>query len=214
MIYSLISRLVAYYPVSNFYSPNIFRETQSWQRAIIQGNKSLNTKNVRHFQPISVEKHPLDHKGTRPTQSAAMEFQIVKNIFYFLICVASVGSNSLLIAILLRFEHLRTTANMFVLNLAFCDVAIVLLSIPFTVAIEGTTSYPFGELGCKILMPGATAAFNSAAFTLLAIAIDRFYAIMFPMRARLQSCKTKSLAVCLLHGISISSVIPYAIHQK
>ena len=143
-----------------------------------------------------------------------MTFQIVKNTFYFLICVASVSSNSILIAILLRFEHLRTTANLFVLNLAFCDVATVLLSIPFTVAIEESASYPFGELGCKILMPSATAAFNSAAFTLLAIAIDRFYAIMFPMRARLQSCKMKSLAVCLLHGVSIMSVIPFVIHQR
>ena len=143
-----------------------------------------------------------------------MTFQIVKNTFYFLICLASVGSNSLLIAILLRFEHLRTTANLFVLNLAFCDIATVLLSIPFTVAVEESASYPFGEIGCKILMPGATAAFNSAAFTLLAIAIDRFYAIMFPMRARLQSCKTKSFVICFLYALSISSVVPFSIHQK
>ena len=151
-------------------------------------------------------------KATGPLIMTA--FHIVKNTFYILICLASFGSNSLLIAMLLRFEHLRTTANLFVLNLAFCDIATVLLSIPFTIRVEESASYPFGEVGCKILMPGATAAFNSASFTLLAIAIDRFYAIMFPMRARLQSCKTKSIVLCLLHGISVSSVIPYIIHQK
>lgn len=143
-----------------------------------------------------------------------MAFHILKNILYILICVASFSSNSLLIVILLRFEHLRTTANLFVLNLAFCDVATVLLSIPFTIGVEESISYPFGEVGCKILMPGATAAFNSAAFTLLAIAIDRFYAIMFPMRARLQSWKTKALVLCVLHGLSVCSVIPFSIHQK
>ena len=153
-------------------------------------------------------------RRTRSFPSIDMAFEIVKNTFYFLICVASVGSNSLLISILLRFEHLRTTANLFVLNLAFCDLAIVLLSIPFTVAVEQSTSYPFGELGCKVLMPGATAAFNSAAFTLLAIAIERFYAIMFPMRARLQSCKTKTFAIVFLHGVSVVSVIPFSIHQQ
>lgn len=143
-----------------------------------------------------------------------MTFHVVKNLFYILICIASVGSNSLLITILLKCEHLRTTSNLFVLNLAFCDMTTVILGIPFAVAIEETSSYPFGEVGCKILMPGATAAFNSAAFTLLSIAIDRFYAIMFPMRARLQSCKTKCFVLCVLHGISILSVAPFGYHMR
>ena len=143
-----------------------------------------------------------------------MTFHIVKITFYVLICFASVTSNAVLITILLRFEHLRTTANLFVLNLALCDVATVLLGIPFTIGVEESYSYPFGKAGCKILMPAATAAFNSAAFTLLAIAIDRFYAIMFPMRARLQSCKKKSFVLCLLHGLSFASVVPFSIHQR
>lgn len=143
-----------------------------------------------------------------------MAFLVIKNFFYFLICIASVSSNSMLIAILLRFEHLRTTSCVFIFNLAVCDMTTVLLAIPFTVAIEESSSYPFGYFGCKALMPGATAAFNSAAFTLLAIAIERFYAIIFPLRARLHSCKTKFFILCILHGLSVVSVIPFAIHHR
>ncbi len=143
-----------------------------------------------------------------------MVFPVLKNICYFIIGVTSVGSNAILITVLLRFEHLRTTANIFILNLAVCDLTTVLTSIPFAVAIEETSSYPFGYFGCKVLMPAATAAVNSAAFTLLLIAVERFYAVMLPMRARLQSFKTKCIVLCVLHGLSIASVIPFSIHQR
>eukprot|EP00794_Sanderia_malayensis_P011823 gene11823-13047_t len=148
-------------------------------------------------------------------KTARMVFHILKNIFYFVICFVSVSSNTILITILLRFEHLRTTSNIFILNLALCDVTTVLVSIPFAVAIEESPlSYPFGYAGCKLLMPTATAAINSAAFTLLLIAVERFYAIIYPMRARMQSCKTKCIVLFVLHGLSIASVVPYSFHQS
>ncbi len=143
-----------------------------------------------------------------------MVFPILKNICYFIIGVASIGSNAILITVLLRYQQLRTTANVFILNLALCDLTTVLTSIPFAVAIEETSSYPFGYLGCKVLMPTATAAINSAALTLLLIAVERFYAVILPMRARLLSFKTKCIVLCVLHGLSILSVIPYIVHQR
>ena len=151
----------------------------------------------------------------QPDQTENDVFRPIKLVIYTLIFFGSVAGNGVLVTVILKFRHLRTTANLFVLNLAFCDIMLVLLSVPFGAILEDVKSYPFGLAGCKTLWPGATAAVNTGVLTLVLIAIERFYAVRYPLRVnRFNGMKNKAFVLFIIHGISLATVIPFMIYLR
>ena len=94
----------------------------------------------------------------------------------------------LLVGVDLCFHIRRTTMNCLLLNLAFADITVVAFFASRFILIR-LYNHPDGEVGtilCKLLTGGTFGWIGSCAsvFTLVAIAIERYYAVIRPLGNR------------------------------
>ncbi len=112
---------------------------------------------------------------------------VVAVVLYTLIAVLALGGNSVVIFIILYFQRLRTPTNLLIANLAFADLLMAILCIPFSYwPILILRSWPFGYLLCKLINFAQVVAVLATSYTLVVISIDRFLAILLPLKAELR----------------------------
>ncbi|XP_033121506.1 urotensin-2 receptor-like [Anneissia japonica] len=109
-----------------------------------------------------------------------------------------------------------STINTYVMNLAVADLIYVLQYLFFTIGNRLPSGWPFGMIGCKVIISLDIVVMFVGAYILVAMSIERFVAIVFPM----QSLQCRSLPcsrwVCgSLWVIGVVAVgIPYAFHYE
>ena len=112
---------------------------------------------------------------------------VCRTIFSILILTNVVG-NSLVILVIIRNRSMKTPLNYLILNLAVADLTAGVFLAP-SLMLEPTTTYPpglTGEVLCRLFTSGyfAWAGVFSSVFSLLFVALDRYYAIMKPYSIR------------------------------
>lgn len=80
--------------------------------------------------------------------SGNFQFQIP---FYMIILMLSIIGNLLVITTLVQNRRMRTITNVFLLNLAFSDILVGVLCVPFTLVGTILRDFIFGELLCKLI---------------------------------------------------------------
>lgn len=113
-----------------------------------------------------------------------------KHIFYIIlystISVAAVGGNSIVIYLIARYKRMRSVTNLFLLNCALGDLLMALLCIPFTsISNLLLDSWIFGLFMCHLITYAQAVSVFVSAYTLVAIAVDRYIAIIYPLRPRM-----------------------------
>lgn len=110
-------------------------------------------------------------------------FTLIPIIYGFNFVIGIVG-NSMVVAVIYCYMKLKTVANIFVLNLAVSDLTF-LITLPMWATVTATRyHWPFGEFLCKA--SGGLVIFNlyTSVFFLTALSIDRYLAIVHPVRSR------------------------------
>lgn len=105
-------------------------------------------------------------------------------IVYSLNFVIGIVGNSMVVAVIYCYMKLKTVAHIFVLNLAISDLTF-LITLPMWAIVTATRyHWPFGGFLCKVT--AALASFNlyTSIFFLTALSIDRYLAIVHPVRSR------------------------------
>ena len=105
-------------------------------------------------------------------------------------CMGLFG-NCLVIYIFARKRHMRTITNSFLVNLACCDLLVVCLCMPFSVAMEIYANWVYGDVMCRVVNFGQGLSVSSSILTLAVISAERFYAIRRPLRARAFISRTR-----------------------
>lgn len=123
--------------------------------------------------------------------------------------VVNVAGNALVILVVRRFTFMQTPMNYLLVHLAICDIllAIFLLLFRFLNGVYEHSVGAGGDLLCKLITTGTPAwlAACSSIYTLVAIAWERYVAIMKPHSPRFSSRKLKiSIASCWLLAIIIN----------
>uniref|UniRef100_A0AAV2LA32 Type-1 angiotensin II receptor n=1 Tax=Knipowitschia caucasica TaxID=637954 RepID=A0AAV2LA32_KNICA len=98
--------------------------------------------------------------------------------------IIGIVGNSMVVAIIYCYMKLKTVAHIFVLNLAISDLTF-LITLPMWATVTATGyHWPFGGFLCKAT--AALAMFNlyTSIFFLTALSIDRYLAIVHPVRSR------------------------------
>uniref|UniRef100_A0AAR2KG68 Neuropeptide FF receptor 1 n=1 Tax=Pygocentrus nattereri TaxID=42514 RepID=A0AAR2KG68_PYGNA len=102
---------------------------------------------------------------------------ILAYLFIFLLCMVG---NGLVCLIVLENRRMRTVTNLFILNLAVSDLLVGVFCIPTTLVDNLITGWPFTNTVCKMsgLVQGMSV--SASVFTLVAIAVDRFFKLDLP----------------------------------
>lgn len=103
------------------------------------------------------------------------ETYIVPIVFLFIYITGIIG-NGTLIYVMLKEKLLRTPSYMFILNLAFGDLLVIICTVPFVGTIYTFESWPFGFIVCKASEFIRDVSNNVTVMTLCAMSIDRYRA--------------------------------------
>ncbi|XP_035208222.1 cholecystokinin receptor-like [Stegodyphus dumicola] len=116
---------------------------------------------------------------------------------YSLIFLIGLVGNILVIVTLVRNKRLRIVTNVFLLNLAASDLLLGVFCMPITLIGTLLRGFVFDEIMCKFISyaQGVTVAVN--AWTLVAISLERFYAVCEPLRSRRWQTSTHASRVVI-----------------
>lgn len=135
-----------------------------------------------------------------------------------LIMFTSFVGNILVICVTRRTRSLRKIAYTFVINMAIADALTTIINMPESLVIEirDTDEWLSGNLGmvlCKLLPFCQQVCAYCSVLSLLAISLDRFFAICFPLR-RFMSKRLSKVIIFFTWLIPVISSAPMFVTNK
>lgn len=123
-------------------------------------------------------------KDIKPNDSTY--FQTTVYMLYILIFVLALFGNGVVCYIVLSTPRMKTVTNYFIVNLAVGDILMSLFCVPFSFfSILLLQYWPFGSVLCHLVNYSQAVSVLVSAYTLVAISIDRYIAILWPLRPRI-----------------------------
>lgn len=159
--------------------------------------------------------------GASPCWSGATrggpEVVIVPVLFGFIFLLGMVG-NTLVLVVLGRLRPggrpSRSATNIFILNLSIADFSFLLFCVPFQATIYSLPEWIFGAFFCKWVHYLAMATMLVSIFTLVAMSVDRYIAVVHAKRSSgIRSKRNAALGVGIIWLLSLLIAIPVAQHQ-
>lgn len=103
-----------------------------------------------------------------------------------IILFGSIGN--VLVVLAYRNPRMKTVTNLFIANLAFADLNVVLINVPMNILkLKFSDSWPFGLVICKIVTSLMGITLAASVGSLIAIAADRHRAIVHPLKPRMRT---------------------------
>ena len=152
----------------------------------------------------------------RPLFGIGVE-NFVTLVVFGLIFALGVLGNSLVITVLARSKpgKPRSTTNLFILNLSIADLAYLLFCIPFQATVYALPTWVLGAFICKFIHYFFTVSMLVSIFTLAAMSVDRYVAIVHSRRSSaLRVSRNALLGVGFIWALSIAMASPVAYHQR
>ncbi|ESO03860.1 hypothetical protein HELRODRAFT_121592, partial [Helobdella robusta] len=125
----------------------------------------------------------------------------IYGLFYLLMVLVAAGGNFIVIWIVVGHKRMRTVTNYFLVNLAISDALITIFNTMFNFIYMARSHWPFGSYYCKFTHFIVPCTISSSVFTFIAIAFDRYFIILHPMKPRL-SART---VLAVIFGIWLAS---------
>ena len=154
-----------------------------------------NYSSTNSSTPNSTDEHCISTDST-----AAI---VLKSLAYFVILLVSLVGNALIILVLWKTKQLRKSINYFVFNMAMSDLFTPLTIMPVRIVEIISESGAFvvdsplmlGNILCKLCYFLPDVSLLVSVESLLLISLDRFVAVVFPLKAKLISSKTRLICV-------------------
>ncbi|CAH1250787.1 DRD2 [Branchiostoma lanceolatum] len=126
-----------------------------------------------------------------------------------LVIVEILTGNALVVLAIYREKNLQSTTNYFIVNLAVTDALMAVLVMPFVVYVEFLGVWQLGYLMCDVFVALDVMLCTASIFNLVAISIDRFYAVTWPVRYSKHKSNTRlSITITLVWTLSFVICAP------
>ncbi|XP_013776720.2 tachykinin-like peptides receptor 99D [Limulus polyphemus] len=129
---------------------------------------------------------------------------------YGSISLVAVVGNFCVLWIVATSRRMQTVTNFFIANLACADIIIGLFSIPFQFQAALLQRWVLPNFMCAFCPFVQVLSVNVSIFTLTSIALDRYRAVMFPLKARTSNLRAK-VVVLSIWAFSAGLGIPSAV---
>uniref|UniRef100_A0AC34RR54 G-protein coupled receptors family 1 profile domain-containing protein n=1 Tax=Panagrolaimus sp. JU765 TaxID=591449 RepID=A0AC34RR54_9BILA len=124
--------------------------------------------------------------------------------FCTIFCLSVVG-NSIVVVVILQQKSMRSITNLYLLNLALSDLLLSVVCMPPTLVSSLVYCWVFGDFLCKVMAYLQPVVVTASAYTLAAIALERYYAICKPLHSRIWH--TRFHAFCVIGIVWLIAII-------
>ncbi|XP_048882674.1 galanin receptor type 1-like isoform X1 [Brienomyrus brachyistius] len=138
-------------------------------------------------------------------------------LVFGLIFILGVVGNSMVITVLARSKpgKPRGTTNIFILNLSIADLSYLLFCIPFQSTVYMLDTWVLGAFICKFIHYFFTVSMLVSIFTLSAMSVDRYIAIVHSRKSSsIRVAKHALIGVALIWILSFAMAAPVAYNQN
>lgn len=140
--------------------------------------------------------------------------QVLLIVLYTSVMLCALIGNSVVCWTVVSSRRMHCVINYFLVNLAVSDIMMAVLCIPFNfVANVLLHNWPFGAVLCPLVSYSQVVSVLLSAFTLLAISLDRYRAILFPMRPRL-STRAAAVVIGSIWTLALVVSLPVAVLSR
>ncbi|XP_078503218.1 prokineticin receptor 1 [Lissotriton helveticus] len=154
---------------------------------------------------------PLDYEDDVTKTRTFYAAKIVIGISLICIMLICGIGNFIFIAALARYKKLRNLTNLLIANLAISDFIVAIVCCPFEMDyyVVKQLSWEHGHVLCASVNYLRTVSLYVSTNALLAIAVDRYLAIVHPLKPRM-NYQTATFLIVLVWVVSILVAIPSA----
>ncbi|XP_078370444.1 QRFP-like peptide receptor [Oculina patagonica] len=148
-----------------------------------------------------------------------MAEMITFTILYAITMLVSLVGNTLLIYIVWTKPAARSLTSFMFVNMAVADLLVTLVVMPYAIAHFNTGGKwllggVIGEITCKVVLSSALVTITASILCLTFMAIDKFYAVVYPFRRHLWFRKPKLLTPLIwILSMALMSVAPVLVVQ-
>ena len=128
-------------------------------------------------------------------------------VLYILTTLLSITGNIFVVLVFAKGRHSRTDLRPFLINLAVADLVMAFFCMPFTFADTILGQWVFYKPLCTLVLFVQLFSVAASVMTNMAIGIDRFLVVLFPLRSRVTYSRSKYvIAVIWFCAFSLASV--------
>ncbi|XP_047495847.1 neuropeptide SIFamide receptor-like [Penaeus chinensis] len=106
---------------------------------------------------------------------------------------------------------MRTVTNFFIANLAVADVLVIVFCLPATLISNIYYPWMLGWVMCKFVAYVQGVSVSASVNSLVAVSLDRFLAIWFPLRLQITTPRARAIIV-LIWIMAVCSAVPYLVY--
>ncbi|KAJ8408525.1 hypothetical protein AAFF_G00251600 [Aldrovandia affinis] len=136
---------------------------------------------------------------------------------YALVVLVGFLGNYLLLYVICRTRKMHNVTNFFIGNLAFSDMLMCATCVPFTLAYAfNPRGWVFGRFMCYLVFLIQPVTVYVSVFTLTAIAVDRYYATVHPLKKRISvlACTYVLAGIWLLSCGLVAPAVAHTYHVE
>lgn len=133
---------------------------------------------------------------------------VAKGCAMVFIIMAAILGNLLVIVSVMRHRKLRVITNYFVVSLAFADMLVAMVAMTFNASVQLTGRWNFGFIMCDIWNSTDVYFSTASILHLCCISVDRYYAIVKPLKYPINMTK-RVVAVMLLNTWLSPAIISF-----
>lgn len=140
-------------------------------------------------------------------ESLPLGSQIALIVIYSLTTLFSVVGNTMVILVFSLGKKSRSDLKAFLINLAVADLIMAIFCMPFTFTQTMLADWVFSTPMCPIVLYMQTVSVTASVCTNMAIGIDRFWVVMFPLKSRTRrSPATLAILLIWIVALGVSGV--------
>ncbi|RUS91764.1 hypothetical protein EGW08_000472, partial [Elysia chlorotica] len=123
---------------------------------------------------------------------------LVPTIWGIIVVIGALGNTIVIFTMCRRGRGIpRTATNCYIINVALADLAFILIVVPLTTAAYVSDEWVYGEVMCKFQNYIIYVTLLSTCLTLTAMTIDRYFAIVHPIRSLRRRTPRVAAIICL-----------------
>ncbi len=132
---------------------------------------------------------------------------------YISVILIGIAGNTIVVYVVARNKNMQNVTNIFIANLALSDIGLCIFSLPIQLHYQLTDQWIFGETLCRLVFAAFAMPMHVSALTILLIAFDRYWLIIYPLRQRMSVQMAFVLIICSVILSSLLS-IPVTVFVK